>query len=75
MIHYANYDGKSGVVAYQIDQGSITVEFDDGSIYLYNTHSTGPNNIAEMQRLAMAGQGLNSYINRFVKRQYADKIR
>ncbi|GAB2913624.1 hypothetical protein GCM10027093_60130 [Paraburkholderia jirisanensis] len=75
MISYANHSGNSNVTAYEFDQNSITVQFGDGSIYLYNTNSTSPTNIAEMHRLAMAGQGLNSYIGRVVRKGYAEKIR
>lgn len=73
MERYANNNGDSGVVAYEIGQGSIKVQFRDGMTYLYTNGSTGAANIAEMQRLARAGSGLNSYIKRVVKSGYASK--
>jgi hypothetical protein len=51
------------------------VEFGGGSTYLYNTRSTSSANIMEMKRLAAAGQGLNSYISQFVRKEYAEKLR
>jgi hypothetical protein len=75
MERYKNLSGDSNVIAYEIAQGSITVQFGDGSIYLYTIQSSGSANIAEMQRLAIVGQGLNSYIGRVVKKSYAKKIR
>jgi hypothetical protein len=75
MERYKNLDGDSSVVSYEIEQGSITVQFDDGSVYLYTIQSAGVANIAEMQRLANVGRGLNSFIGRVVKKGYARKIR
>lgn len=37
--------------------------------------STGNANLIEMQRLATAGQGLNSFITRVVRKSYAQKLR
>jgi len=75
MERYKNLGGDSGVIAFEIAEGSITVEFKDGSAYLYTNQSAGSGNIAEMQRLARAGQGLNSFISRVVKKGYASKLR
>lgn len=75
MERYRNLGGDSNVAAFEIGNGSITVEFNDRSQYLYTNESAGPGAIAEMHRLARAGQGLNSYIGREVKKGYARKIR
>ena len=75
MEHYKNLGGDSGVVAYEIGLGSIMVQFKDGSVYLYTNQSAGAASIAEMQRLAKAGQGLNSFISRVVKKGYVRKLR
>ena len=75
MERYRNLSGDSGVRAYEIGQGAITVQFDDGASYLYNNQSAGNANIAEMQRLAALGQGLNSFISRVVRKKYAQKFR
>ncbi len=75
MVPYKNRGGDSGVTAYEIGQSSITVQFKDGALYLYNNQSAGPTNITEMQRLAEVGQGLNSFIGRVVRKGYAKKLR
>jgi hypothetical protein len=75
MQRYANRSGDSGVAAYEIGRGWITVEFNEGATYLYNAHEPGPAAVAEMQRLAKAGQGLSSYISRDVQTRYAKKLR
>jgi hypothetical protein len=75
MERYKNLGGDSGVSAFEIGDGSITVLFNDGSEYLYTNQSAGSSNIAEMQQLAKAGQGLNSFINRVVRKGYARKLR
>lgn len=75
MERYANLSGNSAVIAFEIEQGAITVQFDSGWLYLYNGTSTSPMNIQEMQGLARAGRGLNSFIVRVVKKGYARKWR
>ena len=75
MERYKNLGGNSGVALYEIGQGTITVQFKDGSAYLYTSQSGGMDNLAEMQRLAVTGQGLNSFISRFVRKGYAQKLR
>jgi hypothetical protein len=74
MDRYKNLGGDSGVIAYEIGIDFIKVQFSDGSIYLYNYQSTGASDIEEMKRLAVAGQGLNSFISRIVKKRYAARL-
>lgn len=73
MTTYKNLGGDSGVASYEIGEESIEVQFNDGMIYLYTDDSAGSENIEEMKRLAIAGEGLNSFINRVVKKRYASK--
>ena len=75
MERYKNRGGDSGIVAYEIGSDSIAVMFSDGSIYLYTYQSAGSANIEHMKRLAIAGEGLNSFISRCVKKSYARKLR
>lgn len=74
MRRYANRDGDSGVVAYALAPGQITVRFRDGATYLYDTARPGAAAIAQMQQLAVEGRGLGSYISRHVREQYARKL-
>ena len=75
MERYRNLGGNSGVVAYEIGDDFVTVVFRDGSRYLYTYKSAGRNNIERMKTLAMAGQGLNAFINTTVRKGYASKLR
>jgi hypothetical protein len=70
---YKRLSGDSGVVAYEIRTDSITVLFDNGWHYLYTKRSAGAENIAEMHRLARAGQGLSTFISRFAHDRYQRK--
>ncbi len=70
---YKDLSGDSGVEAYEINSGAITVKFSRGGTYLYNQSKPGAAHVAEMQRLAESGDGLNAYINKFVKKDYAEK--
>ncbi len=73
MTRYLNLSGESNVWGYEIGTAYIRVRFNDGSIYLYTYESAGKFHIENMKQLAVAGQGLNSYINRHVKYSYASK--
>ena len=75
MIQYKNLAGNSGVYGYETSSDSITVEFKTGSIYLYTIISAGAANILQMQRLAVAGKGLGTFINTTVRDRYAKRIR
>jgi hypothetical protein len=74
MEKYKNLGGDSNVVGYEIGQGSIVVQFGDGSRYEYTNASAGSGAIATMQQLAVAGRGLNSYISRHVRKGYSRKF-
>jgi hypothetical protein len=71
---YKNLSGDSGVMAYEIGKDSITVQFQDESVYVFNEESAGKENITKMKELAVAGQGLNTYINQHVKQKCAVRL-
>ena len=73
MESYKNLNGDSGVVGFEKGSDYIRVKFKDNSVYLYTYTSAGASNIEEMKRLAVAGRGLNSYINRYARKLYAKK--
>jgi len=73
MTPYSNLGGDSGVSAYEIDTDSIVVRFSDGKHYEYNATSPGTAQVDEMKALAIAGEGLNSYINRVVRKNFSRK--
>ena len=75
MEQYKNLGRDSGVSFYEINSESITVQFSTGKIYLYTYQSAGSHNIEEMKLLAQNGEGLNSFINRVVRKKYASILR
>ena len=68
-----NLSGQSGVAAYEIESDSIKVQFKDGHVYLYTYASANSGNVERMKSLAVAGSGLNSFINTSVRKSYASK--
>jgi hypothetical protein len=74
MERYKNLRRESGVVAYEIGRGSITVKFINGEKYLYTDKSAGAQNIALMQKLAKDGAGLSTFISQHVHDRYARKL-
>ena len=75
MARYKNLGGNSGVIEYEIDDDSIVVTFRDGSMYLYNSSRPGRAAVDKMKQLAQRGRGLNSYISRTIRKNYARKLR
>ena len=75
MERYRNIDGDSGVAGYETGADFIRVQFCDGAVYLYTNASAGSHNIEHMKQLAVAGDGLNAFINKNVRKEYARKER
>lgn len=73
MVPYANRNGNSGAIAYEIGVDSITVRFGEGT-YLYDYNRPGRVHCEEMSRLARAGRGLATCISQFVGDNYAAKL-
>ena len=74
MKRYRNLDGDSGVTAYECGDDFIRIRFVNGDIYEYTDEATGAEHVANMQKLARVGQGLASYVGRFVHNSYARKL-
>jgi hypothetical protein len=64
MAPYKSKSGKdSGVIAYEIGDDYIIVEFKTGDIYTYSYSSAGEDVIKEMKRRALANKGLSTFIS------------
>lgn len=63
MTPYKNLSGDSGVAAYEIAPGNITVQFNDGWCYVYTAERSGASFIDKMHRLAEQGEGLAKFIS------------
>lgn len=75
MQQYMNLSGNSGVLAYEIGDDFIRVQFKHGITYLYNYGSTGQQNVENMKTLAIRGSGLGGFISTNVGKAYAAKMR
>lgn len=75
MRSYQSLNHNTGVIAYQNGLDHIAVQFKDGSIYLYTNKSAGMDSITQMKKLAEAGAGLTTFINKHVKDRYEAKIK
>jgi hypothetical protein len=53
----------SGVIAYEIGDDYIKVQYVNRNIYKYTYSSAGVKAIEEMKKLATANEGLGKYIN------------
>ena len=72
MTAYKNLSGKSGITAYAIGDDYIDVEFNSGGVYRYTEASVGEVHFNVMKALAIAGAGLNAFINKHVRFKYAN---
>lgn len=75
MIDYKNISNSSNVSSYQLGQDFIVVKFktagkDGCTTYKYSYRSTGQENVEHMKKLATQGFGLNTFINKNVKKLY-----
>lgn len=76
MTPYANKSGESGVLAFEIGTDYILVEFNSGRerYYRYTYASAGRDAVETMKELALAGEGLNSFISsKATQPEYSEK--
>ena len=66
---YGDYNGTSGITGFAIDTDDtyMEIEYASGGVYTYMKANVGEVNFAVMKALAIAGSGLNSYINKNVR--------
>lgn len=65
----SEYSGITGyaIGEYEDGNGWMEIEYRNGGIYRYNECNVGETNFAVMKALAIAGSGLNAYINKNVR--------
>jgi hypothetical protein len=68
---YRNVNGGSAIAAYETGPDYIRVTFKHGATYEYDYASTGEFQVERMKLLAASGQGLATFISKFVKTNYA----
>lgn len=60
---YVSKSGKPhGVTGYRLEADAIVIRFRNRRCYRYTHASCGATHVATMQRLALAGAGLSTYI-------------
>ncbi len=67
MITYANLNGDSGVLEYDIHPDYILIQFKKTGIYKYDSINVGIEHFEKMKSLAKQGFGLGTYINENLK--------
>jgi hypothetical protein len=75
MQKYADLSGDAGVGAYEIGENSIVLEFNNGRTYLYNEKKPGLAHVKAMTELAVAGDGLTTYVNKYVRDNYFKRLK
>lgn len=71
--NYANIGGNSSVRGYDHGEDWFVVMFSDGSRYLYTLKSTTREALDWMRKYAQEGKGLNSYLMRLQRENYAGR--
>lgn len=72
MIPYNNLSGDSGVLAYDIGDDFIKIQFRHyPKVYVYDSAKPGWSHVQQMQKLAAAGRGLSTYISQHVGKNYS----
>lgn len=72
MQKYKDKDNDSGIVAYEIGDDYIRVEYESGDIFTYNYEKAGKQRVEKMKELAKKGEGLNAYIYKYIIPIYKD---
>jgi len=68
-------DHETGVIAYHNEENSITIQFQDGSYYLYDNEKPGADHVKKMKTRAKKGSELTTYISQHVQENYKRKWR
>ena len=74
-VDYQSVNPEAGVRNFEILPDAIILEFEDLKFrYLYNAQRPGLVHVNEMKRLALAGDGLTTYVNKYVGSDFAAKL-
>jgi len=71
---YKNLSGTSGVVAFQIGDHHIDIEFAGRKRYRYDYTKPGEKEVETMKTLAKSGKGLATFISQNVGERFAAKL-
>jgi hypothetical protein len=65
---------KGGITAFEIGNDWMIILFNDGRKYLYSHIKPGEKYLEAMKKLALQNEGLTSYINKHVRKNYEKEI-
>lgn len=71
MQRYKNLGGNSGVTAYETGAEYLALQFHDGRVYVYDYTRPGQRHVEKMKKLAASGRGLTTYLNKYVRDNFA----
>ncbi len=71
---YKNLSGNSGVLKYEIFTEHIIIQFKSQGSYYFSYKNPGQVHVEKMKDLAEKGQGLSTYISKYVKNNYEYKF-
>jgi hypothetical protein len=71
---YKSKDSNTGVSFYEPGKDHIIIRFRIGGTYLYDHKKPGRKAVEKMKLLAEKGKGLSTYINKYVRENYAARI-
>ena len=75
MTPYRGNPKKHGVLAYDIKQDAIDVEFNSGWSYHFSYEKPGALRVERMKELAESGHGLSTFINKYVRNRFESRRR
>jgi hypothetical protein len=68
---YRDLSGDSGVDSYECGADWIRIRFKTGGTYLYDHVTPGSMHVERMKQLARSGDGLATYVNQHVRRNFS----
>jgi hypothetical protein len=71
---YKDLSGEGGILAFEILDKAIILQFKGGDCYLYDYFKPGEEHVEQMKMLARRGKGLTTYVNQHVRANYSKKI-
>lgn len=73
MKRYGNKTGESPIIGYEVGKDSIIVTYSDGNKYKYTFTTPGKRHVLAMMELAESGEGLSTYISKYVRENYESR--
>jgi hypothetical protein len=75
IIPYKNKNHNSGIIAYEVGRGFIKLTFRSGDVYLYDHKKPGKSKVEKMKLLAASGKGLATYLNKYIRDNFSQKLK